>query len=50
MNNYRKSAIAWWKHDLSKAEQQLYCDNFYKGRATHTLTGNEIEKIWKTIT
>ena len=47
MSKYRTSAMAWWKYDLAKFEQQEFCDKYYKGRLAHTLTGSEIEKIWK---
>ena len=47
MSKYRQSAMAWWNHDLAKFEQQELCDKYYKNRKAHTLTGSEIEKMWK---
>jgi len=47
MSKYRASAMAWWKCDLAKYEQQEMCDKYHQNRLAHTLTGNEIEKIWK---
>ena len=47
MSKYRASAMAWWNYDLVKFEQQELCDKYYENRKAHTLTGSEIEKMWK---
>jgi len=50
MNIYRKSAIAWWSNDLDKKEKQDFTDAYYGGRKWNSLTGREIESIWKIET
>lgn len=49
MNN-RTNSLYWWNKDLVKFEQFELCEKYYKGRKPNTLTGREIEKIWKSET
>ena len=47
MTKYRHNAMFWWKHDLHHSEKEYLSQEFY-GRKFYTLTGREIENIWKT--
>jgi hypothetical protein len=47
MSNNRRNAMAWWSHDLSYNEKVELCREYFFGRKPKTLTGSEIEQLWK---
>lgn len=45
----RKDALKWW-NKIQENDRILFSHNYYKGRPHTSLTGREIEKIWKDQT
>lgn len=48
MKNNRENALLWWRHDLSQTEKENLIEGKFKHRHPQSLTGSEIESLWKS--
>lgn len=47
MTETRINAMVWWRHDLSFDEKETITKENFKNRTPQSLTGREIEILWK---